>query len=307
MKDAISKIKTFFEDLIYFTKTGTKNAGVILTALLTLLSMFGFTPTPADPGDGCVLLSEQSFYGIEFFARAQGVTTDGSSYYFSSNLSLCKTDLHGNRELINYEAIPAELLVKGCNHIGGISYYDGRIYASIESGNKDVATGNEYEYSYIVSYNADTLKPEGLCKRLPREYQPDGVPWCAVDANRGYLYTSAWNDAQTLNIYRLTDGELLRTVPLSQTVSRVQGAEVYDCMIYMSTDTKADKKEVLSVDPETGEVKTVFTRNVGIDTEAEGMTIRKTVDGVNFYFIDIAPNRLSMKLREYGILGSPVE
>jgi hypothetical protein len=60
-----------------------------------------------------------------------------------------------------------------------------------------------------------------------------------VDAARGVFYTAEWNNTKVLNVFDLHTFKLIRTVPLSQTLGRIQGAKVYHGMLYAFADIGA--------------------------------------------------------------------
>lgn len=280
-----------------FTKIKIKKATGIITKVWAILSAFFMVLTlaiecPGSETEGATLTSYENLVLEKALFRGQGCTTDGEHFYFSGNFFLTKTTLDAGETLEkNIMAIPAPLLAKGCNHIGGISYHDGKIYAGVEDG-------SDYLNPYIVVYDAETLKYIEYF-RMPWELHVDGIPWCAVDAPRGYLYTAEWSNAKQLNVFDLETMELVKTVPLSMELDRIQGAEMFDGKLYCSQDTKADGKKIFVVDPDTGEASLLFTRNVGADTEAEGMTVLPTEDGPVFCVMDLGATRTNMIFRRY--------
>ena len=129
------------------------------------------------------------------------------------------------------------------------------------------------------------------------------MPWCAIDAGRQELYTAEWSNATVLNVFALDDLHLIRTVPLSEPIDRMQGGEVFDGVLYLSCDEENDLKRVFSVDPTTGEVKVVFTRNIGKAFEAEDLTVYPDADGKPvFCVLDRGARRKSMNLTKYQLL-----
>ena len=198
---------------------------------------------------------------------SQGVTNDGEFYYFSGKKNLGKADMKtGKISRINTSPIPKELKSLGCNHIGGLSYYNGYIYAAVEDG-------PDYLHPYIVLYDAKTLAYSGIYYELPQELHTEGVPWCAIDTENGYLYTAEWSNAVVLNVFDLETMKLVSTLPLSEPVDRIQGAEIFDGILYLSSDEENDSKRIFSIDIKNGKVDVAFSRNVGSEIEAEGMTI----------------------------------
>ena len=245
------------------------------------------------------LIDTQTFVMTDALTRAQGMTTDGEYYYFSSNFFMLKTTLEGEKVKENLAAIPADLLLKGSNHIGGISWCNGKLYAAVEDG-------DDYLNPYIVIYDPQTLKPTGERYLLPQELHVEGVPWCAADADRGVLYTAEWSNAAVLNVFDLETMQLIKTVALTDqsgapaTLHRIQGSEVYNGMLYCSSDIGSEQP-VYEVDPETGVIRELFVRNL-LDAEAEGMTILQDGNDIVFVCMDIGRingSAICVNLRKY--------
>lgn len=262
-------------------------------ALLSAVLLIVATNAEQPPGvpDGAVVVSSHTYMLDKALVRGQGVATDGEHFYFSGNFFLNKTDINTHETITtNLLAIPPTLLLKGCNHIGGISYHDGKIYAPIEDG-------SDYQHPYIAVFDAQTLKFTGKMYAMPLELHDKGIPWCVADGPRGYLYTMEWSNGQVLNVFDLDDMSLVKTIPLSMPLDRIQGGDIYDGMLYLSADVGS--KAVYRLNPGTGEVSLLFNRNVSPECEAESMTVLPTPDGPVFYVMDIGPMRINMVLRAY--------
>ncbi len=245
---------------------------VIFKKVIILISSIMLLVVGADEKDmplpvSAEIIKKETYVLYDYQVSSQGVTNDGEYFYFSGNNNLGKADIEsGEIFLVNVSPIPKELKDKGCNHIGGLSYYNGYIYAAIEDG-------PDYLNSFIALYDAETLEYSGIYYELPHELHIEGVPWCAIDVEKGYLYTAEWSNATVLNIFNLEDMSLVKTLPLSEKIDRIQGAEMFNGKLYMSCDEENDKKRIFSLDVTTGDVEEVFARNVGKGFEAEGMTI----------------------------------
>lgn len=227
--------------------------------------------------------------------RSQDVTNDGEHYYFSSSFTLYKTTLDGEVVAKNLLAIPGELLLKGLNHIGGISYCNGKIYAAVESN-------PGFKYSYIVVYDAQTLKATGQWLELPSEDFVSGIAWLTADAQRGVIYCLESYRTCVLNAYNIDDLSFSHSVDLSfKRFSWIQGGEMYEGKLYLSLNSQnTPLKEIWSVDVETGECSMEFQRNVGnAKIEAEGLTILDTGDGALFHVIDLGLLKVSAYFRHY--------
>jgi outer membrane protein assembly factor BamB len=261
----------------------------MLTVVLLMVTVAAEYPqgTP----QGAVLVASHTYMLDQALTRGQGVTTDGQYFYFSGNLFLNKTDMQTNKTLVkNILAIPPQLLVLGDNHIGGISYYDGKIYAPIEDG-------SAYQHPFIAIFDANTLKFTGKYYAMPLELHDAGIPWCIVDGPRGYLYTMEWSNATVLNVFNLSDMSFVKTVPLSMPLDRIQGGGIYDGNLYLSMDVGT--KMVYKLNPVTGEAGLLFSRNVSSKIESESMTVLPTANGPLFCVMDVGPDRINMVLREY--------
>lgn len=245
---------------------------VIFKKLISLISAVMLMVVGADEKDlpspdGAEIIGKNTYVLFDYQVTSQGVTNDGEYFYFSGNKHLGKADMEsGEISLISIDAIPDELKDKGCNHIGGLSYYNGYVYAAVEDG-------PNYLNSFIVLYDADTLEYSGKYYALPHELHIEGVPWCAVDVERNYLYTAEWTNATVLNVFSLDDMSLVKTVALSEPIDRIQGAEMFGGKLYMSCDEENDMKRIFTLDVETGEVAVSFVRNIGKGFEAEGLTV----------------------------------
>lgn len=236
--------------------------------------------------------STQTFVYLDALQRAQGVTNDGEYFYFSWNYGLIKTELDGDTVVCkNPLAIPFELLKLGCKHIGGITHYDGKIYATIEDS-------KVFENLYMARYDAETLKLIDY-KALPLEYHENGAPWCVANPDEGVIYSARRDNIEELNVYDSETMEFIETVPLisSFPVHKVQGGEMYEGILYLSVSR--DRHAVFAVDILTGEVRTAFERNLADGSEGEGITILPMDDGTLFHVLDIANIRLGVHFRHY--------
>lgn len=266
-----------------------KKIWALITAILLTVTISAENPQGVP--DGAVLADSYTFMLDQALTRGQGVTTDGEYFYFSGNFFLNKTDIATKETVVkNIMAIPPALLLQGCNHIGGISYYDGKIYAPIEDG-------SAYQHPYIAIFDAATLKFTGKYYAMPLELHDAGIPWCIVDGPRGYLYTMEWSNATVLNVFDLKDMSLVKTVPLSMPLDRIQGGDIYDGNLYLSMDVGT--KSVYKLNPVTGQASLLFSRNVSAECEAESMTVLATPEGPLFCVMDIGPMRINLVLRQY--------
>lgn len=261
----------------------------VLTLPLLLITLL--TSPVAVSTDSARLVSKDTFVFDKALIMGQGITTDGEYYYTSGSITalnltaLAKFECKGMKLVKSHiNPLPDKCSDRGNNHIGGISYYNGKLYTPVEGGDEC--------YACIVVFDAKTLEPTGEIYDLPNEIYTDGVPWCAVDPDTGYLYASKWTDAEEIYVYDVNDSmKLVKAIDLTgvDKIDRIQGGEFYNGTLYLSNDIEnnGNFKNILSVNIETGEVKLAAQRDVGGDNvEAEGLTFLKTEDGAVMHVLD---------------------
>ena len=260
----------------------------IITLPILLLTLL--TSPVAKSTESAELISKDTLVFDKALLSGQGITTDGEYYYTSGSITAFNFQViakftFDDMELVDthINPLPDECRDRGNDHIGGISYYDGKIYASVEDS-------DGYNHACIVVFDAETLEATGEVYDLVPEDYDDGVPWCAVDGETGYLYASKWNDAEKIYVYdTANEMSLIKEITLSENIDRIQGGEFYNGCLYLSFDCQdsGDIKKILRVDVETGEVTVAAERNVGGENvEAEGITFFPTEDGAVMHVLD---------------------
>ena len=210
--------------------------------------------TTAAPDPHATVASEQE---VDPSFR-QGLAKAPSGWVFSTNNVLFTTDDALAITAKHDVAIPPDWAAKGFNHIGDVDVADGVIYAPVEQ--PDYSQNRQA----MLRYDLATLT------------YIDGVTvtqshnsWVAVDADAEVAYSmNAFSD-QAVVRYDLADGwKPLDSVPLDLALGQVQGGDLRDGFLWLSSDDATD--EVYRVDLQTGHV--VALGSVGrIDGEAEGI------------------------------------
>lgn len=205
--------------------------------------------------------------GIGAYFRSQGLTTDGETLYFSSKTTLIRTE-DDARTLVNanYSAIPDELADNyDIAHIGGLSYYNGYIYAGLEDS-------KVWDYPIVGVYDANTLE---LIEYyiMDAEVITRGLPWVCVDGATGYLYCTDHSKNPTRLLVYDTENEMkfVREVALEESPYAIQGAEFYNGTLYAATND--DTQAIYKINPENGEVEKLLDRNLTTLAEGEGLTV----------------------------------
>ncbi|MBR3767427.1 MAG: hypothetical protein IKL10_04195 [Clostridia bacterium] len=270
-----------------------------LAVIFSFLLFFTGSLNSIFNGDVASYESEHAVIGLETLTRSQDVTTDGEYFYFSGKGALEKTNLSCDKIIaLNYNAIPDELKEKyNSQHIGGISYYDGIIYAALEDS-------KEWNYPIIALYDAETLEYTGTCFELPTTLQTRGVPWVAVDGENGVAYTGDSRNYTEIYKFSLSDFTYIETITLSSEVEKIQGAEIADGKLYAGTNDM--KRAVFTIDLTTGEITKLFDRiayeyklidNFG--GEGEGLTLLPMEDGTYIHTLQLGALFVDSSLRHY--------
>ncbi|MGN0448545.1 MAG: hypothetical protein ACI4GC_08375 [Acutalibacteraceae bacterium] len=219
------------------------------------------------------------FSGADFRCSTQGITNDGEYYYTTGAVvalgfnGLQKIDIKtGEVVLQNTDAMPAELKKQMFNHLGGCTYFEGKIYVAVEDLFR--------KHPCIAVFSAETLEFTGEYKILGEEVQPNGnLPWCAVDEENRILYTGVSRGGEFVNAIDIDTLELIEKKPIEHSLHRIQGAEFYKGLLYISCNDETKVKHVYTLDPDTGEIVTLLERKAGTNSvEAEGITVRESDD-----------------------------
>lgn len=234
-----------------------------------------------------------SFTGLY---RSQGMATDGTQWFFSWQYGLERADNAFNSVQRNSAfslsdgltpGIPTALLAQGLDHIGDIDYYNGVIYASLDST-------KGYTKPHVALFNASDLSYTGTTYALtgsPANPSKDIASWVAVDAARGLGYGKEWADGNTINVYNLNDWSYSGTLTLSTSLSRVQGAKVVGDWLYMASDN--DTQSIYRANLTTGAVEEVLQlpKPTG-ELEMEGLALRQSADGTLDMYVEqvVDPN-----------------
>ena len=266
----------------------TKIASFFATVALIFTYLFGLGVNIAS--EGYELTENIKLPATVSMFSGQGLCYDGENFFSSGSMTfmnftgLAKFD--ENMKCIEKKpnAVPKEFYEKyGSNHIGGIDCANGYIYAPVEGEVDD-----EYLYNFILLYDCETLEYTGKYYDMTSEYLTDGIPWCAIDRENGYLYTSKFDDVTEILQYDLETMSFIKAIPLEKKLDRLQGGSVYEGILYLSYDVSdSTTEQVLAVDLADGSVRVEFTRYLpNYDNEAEDICVYPLSDGSLFHLVD---------------------
>jgi glutamine cyclotransferase len=92
---------------------------------------------------------------------------------------------------------------------------------------------------------------------------------------------------------------LVKTVPLSEPVHKIQGGELYRGELYVATQDAT--QAVYKIHPVTGLVTKCFDQNLTKGSEAEGLTMLETPDGAVIHTLDLGPLFINAFFRHYAL------
>ncbi|MFF2659053.1 hypothetical protein ACFVUH_17005 [Kitasatospora sp. NPDC058032] len=256
-----------------------KKLGRISISAAVVAAVAVAAATPAQAATWTRTAQYYRWTGFNALERGQGVATDGTYFYCAGPGGMVKATISNDSEVASSAfPIPSSLSSPfKSDHIGDLEYYGGYVIAPLEDGK------NNYQHPLLALYNASDLSYTGRYVQLPLDKMPGGVPWVAVDGAAGLVYTAPWtqnaaNGTNTLIAYSLADlltlpaGSTLpvrRTITLSQPLSRIQGAAVWQNKLYASVDDSG--KSVYSIDPNTGQVSYEFHQDAEPGDEVQGI------------------------------------
>ncbi|MBV2155676.1 hypothetical protein [Kitasatospora sp. SUK 42] len=256
-----------------------KKLGRISISVAAVAAVAVAAATPAQAATWTRTAQYYRWTGFNALERGQGVATDGTYFYYAGPGGMVKATISNDSEVASSAfPIPSSLSSPyKSDHIGDVEYYGGYVIAPIEDGK------NNYQHPLLALYNASDLSYTGRYVQLPLDRMPGGVPWVAVDGAAGLVYTAPWNQSaangtNTLLAYSLADllnlpaGSTLpvqRTITLSQPLSRIQGAAMWQGRLYASVDDSG--KSVYSIDANTGQVAYEFHQDVEPGDEVQGI------------------------------------
>lgn len=274
---------------------------IILTKLISTVLAVVFIPFSVLTGGidlvtsgGHTDTAKTNIVGLGAIFRSQGMTTDGETFYFSSKTTLIRTKTDAKTVIdADYSAIPDELKELGIAHIGGLSYYDGYIYAGLEDS-------KVWDYPIVGVYDAETLDFVDYyildCETVTR-----GLPWVCVDPETGYLYCTDHSKKPTkLLVYdTANEMEFVKEIPLSFSVPSIQGAEFHNGTLYAATNDET--KAIYKINPVSGEVEKHLDRNL-LGGEGEGMTFITKENGETVLVaMDMGTIFINAFVREYPV------
>jgi hypothetical protein len=188
----------------------------------------------------------------------QGVAKDDDGWVFSLNDALFRTDESFVETLVVTPAVPPPYAARGFDHIGDVDVADGVVYASLEQPNYELGT------QAMAMYDVATLTfMDGV------DVAQHHNSFVTVDPDSGIAYSMDMFGGQELLRYDTRDDwRVLAPIAMSTYVDKVQGGDIVDGAVWLSTDDATDG--VYRVDIDSGDVQSLGS--IGhADGEGEGI------------------------------------
>ena len=280
-------------DVLHFLQKST----VLLLPLWLLVVALSGVFELASAADRHEELDKTMLVNVDSWDRSQDMTTDGTHFYFSSKYGLVKTEADCKTNILrNSNAIPSEFVEEyGSAHIGGISYYGGKLYCAVEDS-------KVWQHPLILVYDAGTLEFTGEFYHLDAEKHTKGLPWICVDSATGLIYTSSRDNSTEIMCYDTASKTYLDSIALVNpdpefNIHKIQGGEINGGILYLATNNAT--QAVYQVEVATGEAEKLFDRNLCSGSEGEGITVLETKDGAFLHCMDMSPIFLSCYVRHF--------
>jgi outer membrane protein assembly factor BamB len=247
---------------------------VILAGILNALSLFGAEqssmPEPAVTAE--VYGDSFAYRGhspeISFKKTEEGIASDGTNRFLIYRRNILKVDATWTNILASNDAPLAGL--KGYDHLGAGEYYQGKIYIATEAYHGCDHVTNQS----ICVFDANTLKR--LLTTSVSNYTSE-VSAVTVITNAGLhsiMFVSNFCDDSKLYKFNLSDLSFLGTLPLDQSVPKLQGIAYHDGLIYAVTDSGTNGI-VYDIDPNNGHTRKLAFLTFPHGKEVEGCLFDK--------------------------------
>ncbi len=224
-------------------------------------------------------------------AYRQGLARVDTGWIFSLNDALFHTDDALHQTSSRVPAIPPEWKARGFNHIGDIDVAKGVLYAPLEQ--PDYERGQQA----MLTYDAATLEYQSGLNVAQHENS-----FVTVDPTTGVASSMDRFGGDALLRYDVGAGwRSLAPLKMSTAVDRVQGADLRDGAVWLSTDDATDG--VYRVDLASGKVSALGS--IGhVDGEGEGIDASPLPQG-DLHVLSIDVKIVPVRLIELRVATTP--
>lgn len=155
----------------------------------------------------------------------QGLCWDGTHYYVVDTNAIHKYDASWN--LIASNLDPLSAVGGAANHCGDPEVWEGVIYVPVEN----YASSSSYSFMHIARFSAADLSPISATNISAQGHEASSI---ARNPSDGLLYIASYSDGSRLWKYS-TSGEFQGEMPLSRSISGIQGITFLDGKLYVTS------------------------------------------------------------------------
>jgi len=225
-------------------RTAALAAAVVVGVTACLPGWGGGAPECRGHRSGCTWTTTITGERKVSLLYRQGLARVDDGWIFTFNNALFRTDDDLTETLVRANAIPVELTALGYDHIGDPDLYRGLLWVPLEQPTYANGVQRTARYDPVSLEYVDSVE-------VPQHHN------AFVSVHHGVLYSADEFSDDALLRYRVVGDRLvpLPPLPMSKTVARIQGADVWGGAIWLATDDATNG--VYRVDLRTGDVTDV--------------------------------------------------
>jgi hypothetical protein len=206
---------------------------------------------------------EFSFRKVE-----EGIASDGTNRFLIYRRNILKVDATWTNVLATNDTPLSGL--KGFDHLGAGEYYDGKLYIATEAYHGCDHVTNQS----ICVFDASTLKRLSTTSVSNYTSEVSAVTVVTNLGPRGVMFVSNFCDDSKLYKFNLSDLSFAGTLPLDQSVPKLQGLAYHNGLIYAATDSGTNGV-VYGIDPNSGHTRKLAFLTFPHGKEVEGCLFEK--------------------------------
>ena len=205
---------------------------------------------------------------INFKKVEEGIASDGTNRFLIYRRNVLKVDPTWTNVLVANDTPLSGL--KGYDHLGGGEYYQGKLYIAAEAYHGCDHVTNQS----ICVYDAITLKRLFTTSVSNYTSEVSAVTVVTNAGSRAVMFVSNFCDDTKLYKFDLSDLSFQGTLPLDQSVPKLQGLAYHAGVIYAVTDSGTNGV-VYDIDPNNGHTRKLAFLTFPHGKEVEGCLFEK--------------------------------
>jgi hypothetical protein len=251
---------------------------LILTAVLAVSPLRGAEQSRVpDPTERPTITPESYAPSFAYRGRSpefsfrkveEGIASDGTNRFLIYRRNILKVDGTWTNILATNDAPLAGL--KGYDHLGAGECYQGKLYIATEAYHGCDHVTNQS----ICVFDANTLKRLSTTSVSNYTSEVSAVTIITNLGPQGVMFVSNFCDDSKLYKFNLPDLSFAGTLPLDQSVPKLQGLAYHNGLIYAATDSGTNGV-VYDVDPKSGHTRKLAFLTFPHGKEVEGCLFEK--------------------------------